>query len=580
MRVSLPRWNWTFAPIAAMVMAGVLLAISVGIAIFAERSYVRQELEETGAQAGILAASVAPALAFQDDETARDYVNAMAANPTIEAAGVYNNLGNPVAVYTRSGNEPPPASLTLDGSDFRDGKVVVSRRAEYGGTQLGFVYLRVSAEPPARRVARYAGIGLLVVMGALVVAVLAGAHAALGRANNQLRARAEELSATNKSLHVEIAEREKAEDALRQSQKMEAIGQLTGGVAHDFNNLLAALMSGLRILENQQDPEKRKSITDMMNQTLERGARLTRQLLAFARRQSLNPEVIDPAQQIESMRELLQRSLREDIRIETDFPPDLWPVEVDPGQFELVILNLAVNARDAMPDGGVLTISAGNVDEADKPFVRISVSDTGRGMSPELIARAFEPFFTTKEVGKGTGLGLPQVYGFAAQSGGYADIESVEDAGTTVTLHLPRSMREPATSEAAPAGVALDLPPANGAKVLVVEDDDSVAAFVCDLLKQFDYQPHRVASASEALEAVRTRPLDLVFSDIIMPGGMNGLDLSREIRRRRPDLPVVLTTGYSGVADPVQQEFPVLAKPYQPGELDHVLRQALEDAAG
>ena len=240
----------------------------------------------------------------------------------------------------------------------------------------------------------------------------------------------------------------KAEEALRQSQKLESIGRLTGGVAHDFNNLLAVFANGLQLLERNVTPEQRVRIRAGMRRAVARGTGLTHQLLAFTRRQAINPESIDLAAHLKGMREMLERSLQADTRVEMDFGAELWPVEIDVGEFELAMLNLFANARDAMPDGGTITIDARNVMEATDgglptDFVQLSVADTGSGMPPEVLERVFEPFFTTKEVGKGSGLGLPQVYGFAQQSGGRLRIDSRVQAGTTVTLLLPRSLRKP-----------------------------------------------------------------------------------------------------------------------------------------
>src|SRR3954447_11493383 len=256
------------------------------------------------------------------------------------------------------------------------------------------------------------------------------------------------LEEANKQLRVEMEERARVEETLRHAQKIEAIGQLTGGVAHDFNNLLMVISGGLDMLDRQADPDRRRRLMDGMVQAAQRGASLTRQLLAFSRRQHLRPEPVDIALQIGGMRELLDRSLRGDVHVEFDFPEDLWPVEVDPGELELVILNLAVNARDAMPNGGTILVRGENLagfdeDEISGDYVRLSVVDRGVGMSPEILARVFEPFFTTKDVGKGSGLGLAQVHGFATQSRGMVRIKSIVDEGTSIELYLPRSRNVP-----------------------------------------------------------------------------------------------------------------------------------------
>jgi PAS domain S-box-containing protein len=361
-----------------------------------------------------------------------------------------------------------------------------------------------------------------------------------------------------------------AEEALRQAQKMESIGQLTGGVAHDFNNLLAVFSSGLQVLERDVNTEQRRRVLEGMRRAVERGTGLTRHLLAFSRRQPVKPESIDLGAQVRAMREILHRSLRGDIEVVMKFEPDLWFVEVDAGEVELAMLNLCVNARDAMPDGGTITIAGGNVEETGEhsvigEFVKLSVADTGEGMPPEVLARAFEPFFTTKEVGKGSGLGLAQVYGLAQQSGGKVTIESQVGAGTTVTLLLPRSYRQPAPlAKAAGMRAVARADGASRGHVLLVEDDNDVAALTREMLSTLGFSVIHVSSAAAALGAMANgRHVDLVLSDVMMPGGMSGLDLARALRRRQPTLPVVLTTGYAEAAASMDgNEFSVLLKPY------------------
>ena len=376
-----------------------------------------------------------------------------------------------------------------------------------------------------------------------------------------------------------------AEEALRQAQKMEAIGQLTGGVAHDFNNLLTVVAGGLRLLERQPDPERQRRVLDGMRQAVDRGAALTRQLLAFGRRQALNPEPVDLARRVRGMRDMLARSLRGDIRVEIDVAAGSWPVEVDAAELELVLLNLCVNARDAMAEGGVIRVTVENAPGTGgrEDLVRLSVKDTGTGMPPEILARALEPFFTTKEVGKGSGLGLAQVYGLAKQSGGDVEIASEVGRGTTVTVTLPRSAREPEPAERqreATDGPAPDGADGAGGHVLLVEDDEEVAALTGEMLDSLGFEVTRVASAAAALGALADgRAIDIVFSDVMMPGGSNGLDLAREVRRRRPDLPVVLTTGFENAARGAKAEgFDLLLKPYHAEVLSATLRARLAEA--
>jgi len=375
-----------------------------------------------------------------------------------------------------------------------------------------------------------------------------------------------------------------AEDRIRQAQKIEAIGQLTGGVAHDFNNLLMVILGGLSMIERPGDPARRTRILEGMRHAAERGASLSRQLLAFARRQPLTAEPVDLRAQLAAMQELLDRALRGDVHVTTDFAEDLWAVLADPAELELVLLNLCVNARDAMPDGGTITIAASNAPGLDADglhgdFVILSVKDDGAGMPPEVLARVFEPFFTTKEIGKGSGLGLPQVYGFAEQSGGAVKVESAPGRGTTVTLTLPRTDRSPP-----PAIPSVNLEPsaakAVGA-VLLVEDDDEVASLVTDMLRELGYGVTRAASAEAALGALADqRTVDMIFTDIMMPGPMNGLDLAREAQRRRPGLPILLTSGYADAAmrEAALNGFPVLKKPYDIGALERTIKEVLDAA--
>ncbi|MCL8483909.1 MULTISPECIES: response regulator [Bradyrhizobium] len=391
------------------------------------------------------------------------------------------------------------------------------------------------------------------------------------------------LAESNEQLRVEMAERARVEETLRQAQKIEAIGRLTGGVAHDFNNLLMVISGGLDMLDRQADPARRRRLMDGMIQAAQRGASLTRQLLAFSRRQELRPEPVDIARQIGGMRELLDRSLRGDVHVMFDFPDTLWPVEVDPGELELVVLNLAVNARDAMPTGGTIVVRGENLpnwkdDEVAGDYVRLSVVDTGTGMTDDVRLRVFEPFFTTKDIGKGSGLGLAQVYGFAKQSRGSVCIDSEVGRGTAIALYLPRS--EHAASGRQHHLVDLHRPRLrhrDEGRILLVEDDDEVAALVSEMLRQLGYEVTRAASAAAALGALADgRAVDLVFSDVMMPGGMNGVELAREIQKRRGDVPILLTSGYSGAAVHAAKEAGVriLSKPYRIDELAAALDAA------
>ncbi len=384
-------------------------------------------------------------------------------------------------------------------------------------------------------------------------------------------------------LYDEADRREAAEGALRQAQRLEAIGQLTGGVAHDFNNLLMIISGSVQRLRGELSDQKQIRLLDMIVTATHRGETLTRQLLTYSRQQTLTPQVIDLTQRLPLIRELLTRSLHGDIEIKVDVPDGPCAVRVDPGEFELAILNLAVNAKDAMPQGGMLSIRAKPVtlrgeatDEGlSGEFVAVRVADTGQGIPSEVLTRVFEPFFTTKEFGKGTGLGLSQVYGFAKQSGGTATVSSTDGRGTAVTLYLPRSHDKP--EMAAPKSPS-EAPAQATGTVLLVEDNSDVAEVGAGLLRELGYRVRSVASAHAAIAALRLDPeVDLVFSDILMPGGKNGLDLAEEIAERYPDIPVLLTTGYSASAQAaVARGVVVLQKPYDLEGLRRHIREAIE----
>jgi two-component system NtrC family sensor kinase len=382
-------------------------------------------------------------------------------------------------------------------------------------------------------------------------------------------------------LHAEAERREAVEAALRQAQRLEAIGHLTGGVAHDFNNLLMIVSGSAERLRRDLTSEKHRRLLDMIMNATSRGESLTRQLLAFSRRQMLTPAVIDLTQRLPELKDMLTRSLRDDITTEVLVPDESCAVKVDPSELELALLNLAVNARDAMPNGGTLTITvtpvvlegSATAEGLSGDFVVISVADTGSGIAPEILHHVFEPFFTTKEVGKGTGLGLSQVYGFAKQSGGTATVTSTVGRGTAITLYLPRTQELPAPST---APMKAEAAPRRAGTVLVVEDSPEVAEVATAYFQQLGYMVKQVASANEALELLaKDAKIDLVFSDILMPGGMNGLELGHAIRRRDAAMPVLLATGYSDSArDAVEQGFIVLQKPFDLAALEQALREA------
>lgn len=402
------------------------------------------------------------------------------------------------------------------------------------------------------------------------------------------------LADANEKLRQDIAEEVKAREAaqarLFQAMKLEALGQLTGGIAHDFNNLLSVIVSGISLLRRTDDPTRRESLLGAMDQAAHRGSDLTRRLLTFARRQSLRPEPLDLRAWLEDMRELLARSLRGDITIEIAMPDGLWPVLADPGELELAVLNLAVNARDAMPKGGLLRLSAANVeldhladpDGLEGPFLCLSVQDSGTGMTPEVLERAFEPFFSTKETGRGTGLGLAQVYGFARQSGGAARVSSTPGQGTVVTLLLPRAaaLPEAGTEADQPAEPASSTAGRTKLRLLLVEDDKDVALLTAEMLRHLGHEVARVESGPAALKALREGlETDLLLTDVVMPGGQDGLDLAHRLAQERPELPVLLYSGHGGAPARVATAgLPLLRKPFTLEELDQALTAAHERA--
>jgi CheY-like chemotaxis protein len=356
---------------------------------------------------------------------------------------------------------------------------------------------------------------------------------------------------------------------------MQALGQLTGGIAHDFNNLLTVIQGSADMLRRAELPDtKRVRFAEAIVQASSRAAALTGQLLAFARRQPLRPEIIEVNALIREMTDLLDRTIGERIAVETNLSADTCNVEADRAQLESALLNIAVNARDAMPEGGLLTIRTAMFDEAgSRRMIAVSVSDSGTGMDADTLDRAFEPFFTTKPTGKGTGLGLSQVYGFASQSGGDVRIDSAPGAGTTVTLLLPCSGGAGARREAESfAGIEAR----RTGRILLVEDNEEVGEFAESLLGELGHKVVRVRSGEAAREAALDNDYDAVSTDVVMPG-MSGLELADQLAGLRPNLPVILTTGYSDeIARSGAGGRPMILKPYRletlAAAIDAVLR--------
>lgn len=402
----------------------------------------------------------------------------------------------------------------------------------------------------------------------------------------KVRDRTRDLAQANDRLTAEIAERERAEERLVQAQKMEAVGQLTGGLAHDFNNLLTAVVGSLDLLLRRTDDERLRKLAGNALQAAERGAQLTSQLLAFSRRQRLQPTSLNPNEVVTGMGDLLARTIGPQIRIETRLEAGLWNALADRAQIEVIILNLALNARDAMPSGGRLTISTSNLvavppalasDLTPGEYVAIAVSDTGTGMSAEVQARAFEPFFTTKEQGRGTGLGLSQLYGFAKQSGGTARIESAEGQGTTVTIYLPRTQVTVLQGEApAPKPQRRER-----MSVLLVDDDDGVREVCSAMLEDIGCDVTAAASGEEALQALASRKFTIMLTDIAMPV-MSGVELAQRTRDLVPQMPILFASGYADLQAFGEQlsEETVVRKPYRLAELAARLEAMVEQDRG
>ena len=382
---------------------------------------------------------------------------------------------------------------------------------------------------------------------------------------------------------TDVTAQREAEERLHQAQKMEAVGQLTGGVAHDFNNLLAVIRGNAELLADEAEADP--SLTQPLLRAADRGVELTHRLLAFSRRQPLKPKAIDVQALVSGMSSLLSHALGAPIEIVIKSSPGLRHALADPGQVENALLNLAINARDAMPGGGRLTIECANA-SLDSPYVAenpgafagdyvvLAVSDTGTGMSPEVKAHAFEPFYTTKEVGQGSGLGLSMVYGFAKQSGGHVAIVSEKDRGATVRLYLPCA---PGASRPENSEPKREMPKGQGEVILVIEDDADVRALAVRLLQHLKYRVIDVPTAAGAREILAAqRPVDLILSDIVLPGGTSGTEFAAEACASRPDLKVILMSGYPAQAVDQNADWVLLGKPFERHELAGALRQALD----
>jgi signal transduction histidine kinase len=407
---------------------------------------------------------------------------------------------------------------------------------------------------------------------------------------SRVQERTSELATANRQLLRQMEQRERVEATLRQMQRLEAVGQLTSGVAHDFNNLLTVVLGNIRFLDRELTAAgidgKLKQRLGHMRVAAERGAKLTDQMLSFSRRQRLEPRTLDLNECVAGMHELLESTMGGSIRIDTRLAQDLWPALADPTQLELAVLNLAINARDAMGIGGTLTVSTSNVTRGapahpENPsagdYVQVCVTDTGSGMTAEVRAKAFEPFFTTKEIGKGSGLGLSQILGFAKQSGGGVNVDSTVGQGTSICIFLPRA-------DAAPEMERISEPrgegrPMTGARILLVDDDSAVREVTAEALRELGCGVMEAGSGGAALDLLERSAVDLMIVDLAMPG-MSGAELAGRVRARHPDMPILFVTGFadrSMLAD--VSETHIVGKPFDPGELADKARSALAQRA-
>lgn len=578
-RVLLRNWKAT----ATVTGVWVLVAASIAIGVVNENAYWQRRGDSLAAQSGVLAGEVAPALVFQDPAAAREAIAALAADRQIEAAGVYDSRGRLVARYGRDAAAvAAPDRAPAPGRGRDRGKSTVAGLVLHEGRPVGSVFLRTEAEPLAVLIGRHAGIVLLLLTAMAVLAILQSVQLALTRAVQESEARAASLRRVNLEMADQIRRREAAEEALRQAQKMETLGQLTGGIAHDFNNLLQSVQGSLDLIGRRpDDPARVSRLAAAGLEATERGARLTAQLLAFSRAQKLEMRALDLAAVAAHLREILPSALGPATHVVFDIEDAPMPVVADVTQLEVAVLNLCINARDAMPAGGEVTIRARRARLDDDPelppgdYLLLSVSDTGTGMPPEVSARAFEPFFTTKSVGKGTGLGLAQVYGIAKQAAGTARIDSQPGEGATVTIYLPRIETEVAAREERSADGAAPVVP--DARILVIDDDAGVRAYILEALEGFGYAPVSAGDGATGLAVLSQEPIDLLIVDYAMPV-MTGAEVARSALELRPSLPILFVSGYAetealekAVARPIQ----LLRKPFDSRTLGRAVHAAL-----
>ena len=458
-------------------------------------------------------------------------------------------------------------------------------RAEVAKLAAGYQQRRDTRFRSARQAGNWLRVGAILALFAVIALAFASVRA--------LTRKIGELSEANHRLFLEAEQREKISEQLRQSQKMEAVGQLTGGLAHDFNNMLAVILGSLNLAKRRiaRGDGEFESFLDSAREGAERAATLTHRLLAFSRQQPLSLISVSPNKMVGGMSELLRRTLSEQIHFETVLAAGLWQIHTDPSQLENALINLAVNAKDAMPDGGKLTIETSNafldetyasnhVEVLAGQYVLIAVTDTGSGMPPDVIAKVFDPFFTTKPTGQGTGLGLSQVYGFVKQSGGHIKIYSEPGQGTSVKLYLPRFVGDQNQSDSE-SSASHDVPAGrSGETVLIVEDEDKVRELAVLSMKELGYEVLEASNASQALRHIdSTARIDLLFTDVVMPD-LNGRKLADEATRRRPALKVLFTTGFTRNAvvhnGTLDRGVDLISKPYSIDQLAKKVREVLD----
>lgn len=565
-------------PLIAGVTAVALLLAGIFAVVWEERAFHSEKIASANSQAQLLASIVTAALAFHSGSEVQEYLDALQTDTDVEAASIYDIEGKPIASFARKGAMPPAHLTQISLPLLQKNTLTITAPIQQRGMAMGTVYIRKQMEPLQRRLAVYAVVVVFTVLAALILLVLTLAYIAQRKSANELEVRAAALVLSNEQLQTQSAQREKAEAALRTAQKMEAMGRMTGGLAHDFNNLLHVLKLNLTALlwsTGAAANNPAREPIDICLRAIDRGASLVQQLLAFGRRQPLSPRPFDVNALIEQTAQLMYPILGTRIELRMQLSTQPCMAVADPHQLENAVLNLAINARDAMAEGGTLTISTSkeHIDHEDHlrvgDYAVITLRDTGSGIPPELLDKIFEPFFSTKGVGKGSGLGLSQVYGYIKQSGGGVRIHSDEGKGTQVTLLLPWAEAVEQKEINPPESNTEKLPSA--LTMLIVEDEPLVLRSAETLIQGFGVNTLSATDGNAALALLQSdRHIDILFSDILLPGGLNGLQIAKKALELRPSIKVLLTSGYAEqeiVGSEDMLAFPLLSKPYGPANL-------------